>query len=282
MLYLSPKLVDYLSVQVDKTCSLSLSKARGLSLRAGGQNMLYLSPKLVDYLSIQVDKTCSISLQSSWIISPYRWTKTLYLPQSSWIISPYRWTKHALSLSKARGLSLRTGGQNMLYLSPTLVGYLSVQMDKHALSLSNARGLSLRTDGQNMLYLSPKLVDYLSVQVDKTCSISLQSSWIISPYRWTNYALSLAKPRGLSLCTCRQLSLLFFFRDFFHFVSCVTNEFSKLRVWCGGLEQFVYDNLKTELGVSSVLPTYYYELEFCAGTHFYIIYYTLVYTGQGR
>ena len=37
--------------------------------------------------------------------------------------------------------------------------------------LAKARGLSLRTGAQTMLYLSLKLGDYLSVQAHKPCSI---------------------------------------------------------------------------------------------------------------
>ena len=49
--------------------------------------------------------------------------------------------------------------------------------------------------------------------------------------------------------------------------SCAVDEFSKHKVQCWDLNQYIYTKMKEEFDTNSQLPGYYSELEFCGGTH---------------
>ena len=139
-----------------------LAKARGLSLRTVAQTMLYLTCTTIHKYPI-------FSTRYSVMCKVY----TGYCGTSE--------IEHGLCActeAKARGLSLRTGAQTMLYLTCTtihrypslsqrysvfckaytgLCGTSEIEHGSCACTVDNpftkARGLSLRTGAQTMLYL---------------------------------------------------------------------------------------------------------------------------------
>ena len=59
---------------------------------------------------------------------------------------------------------------------------------------------------------------------------------------------------------------MFFCRDMFNVMTCVADEYRKLKVYtvCDA-EQNVYRNLRTDFDQSNTLPEDYRDLEYCHG-----------------